>query len=313
MKHSISARWITKAFILLFPAVLAAQESLGERVYFDAMQVPLDQWETAAGTLVARDQNALVLKTDNNDEGWITSKQRLPYADSAALSLSILRTIHCEVLVQVEWFREDGTSFLSAADIYRGGGDKPVNQVLRLSKFLPDQEKPAKFRIKFWVTGKNAVVYLSQAIIHVERTWKQADMQLMRAYGPDDAVVEDEGLDYKTDHGSLAARLEPQATTASIIFWDRINLNATGIIMFDLESISSGSARLHALCWNDRNEFLKEVSVTPDIDSPGLYEIPITAHQQDFPTETARMSFKVWLSGKETSIRLAGIYYGVSP
>jgi hypothetical protein len=70
---------------------------------------------------------------------------------------------------------------------------------------------------------------------------------------------------------------------------------------------------LHVLCWNDRNEFLKEVSITPNIESAGLYEIPMRDHQQDFPAETARMSFKVWLTGKEASARIAGIYYGVAP
>lgn len=304
------------AALLLLARVLAAEESLGERVYFDALQVPIDQWEAAAGTMVARDQNALVLKTDNNDSGWITTKQRLPFTDTAALSLSIMRTVNCQVLVQVEWFREDGTSFLACSDLYQGGGDKPVNQILPLAKFLPslpDNEKPAKFRLKFWVNGKNAVAYLTQAIIHVQRVWKQADMQTMRAYTPDDAVVEDPGIEYKTDHGSFSAHLLADTTTASIIFWDKINLNATGVIMFDLEAIQNGNVNLHVLCWNDRNEFLKEVSITPNIEAAGLYEIPIREHQQDFPTETARMSFKVWITGKETSVRLSGIYYGVAP
>lgn len=266
--------------------------------------------------MVARDQNALVLKTDNTDSGWVTAKQRLPFTDSATLNLSVLRTVNCQVLVQVEWFRDDGTSFLAVSDLYQGGGDKPVNQILPLSKFLPTlpgDEKPAKFRLKFWVNGKNAVVYLTQAIIHVQRVWKQADMQTMRAYSPDDAVVEDEGIEYKTDHGSFSAHLLPETSTASIIFWDKINLNATGVIMFDLESIQNGNVNVHVLCWNDRNEFLKEVSITSNIESAGLYEIPIRDHQQDFPVETARMSFKVWLTGKEASVRLSGIYYGVSP
>lgn len=316
MKTPSPAQSIALAVLLLHPLCLAAQDTLGERVYFDALQVPVDQWETAPGTMVARDQNTLVLRTDDNESGWVTTKQRLPFSDTATLNLSFARTIHAQLVVQVEWFREDGTSFLASSDLFQGGGDKPVNQVLPLSKFLPalpDNEKPSKFRLKFWVNGKNGMVHLTQAIIHVQRIWKQSDMQLMRAFTPDDAVVEDEGIEYKTDRGSFAARLSPEATTASVIFWDRVNLNATGVVMFDLESIENGNVNLHALCWNDRNEFLKEVSITPNIEAAGLYEIPIKDHQQDFPSETARMSFKIWLSGKEASTRIAGIYYGVAP
>jgi hypothetical protein len=301
--------------ILLGTLAVPAEEGLGERVYFDASLVGVNQWETAPGISVLRDKNTLVFKTDQVDSGWITSKERLPFSSTASLSLGLLRTVRGKFLVQVEWFREDGSSFLGASEIFQGSTDVPVNKVIKLTDFLPQLEggeRPAKFRLKFWIDGKNGVVELAQAIIHVQRGWQQEDIQLMRTYTPDDAVVEDSGVEYLVDRGVLSAELSAQTDSASVVFWDRVNLNATGLILFDVESIQEGSISLHALCWNDRNEFLKEVAITSDLTSGGLYEIPIKNHQSDFPVETARMSFKVWINGKGAKARIAGIYYGVA-
>ena len=271
--------------VLMMMATICVGDELGERVLWNAL-APGVKWDTAPGVTVTGEG----VFHCAGDYGWATTGDLLPYSDATKVDLQT----HGPVKVQAEWFREDGT-FMSATQFNAGKLDVPAG------------ERPRKFRFKFWLEGKGTEAKLSRALVTVSKVWRKAGTKLVKTYDAKSKTTPDEGM--KLD--GLDMKLEKEYS--AFVFDDKVAFDAKGTLLVDVAGLKNGAVTVQALCWSADDAFQKAVDLVKDMSAAGYTEAPVAMHKEDFPADVAKLSFKVWLSGKEATARLGALHYGVLP
>lgn len=290
--------------------LLLAAGDLGERTLWDALQTSSSQWQTAGGISATVDGGVLVLRSKEVDYGWATSSDSAPFMATATVDLEVKQCVNGQVSVQVEWLREDG-SFIGAVSILKEARAGASVTGKKLSEFLPQGDKPKGFRLKFWVEGKGAEAQITKASVRFQRVWRKAETHLVKTFDAKTAFKADEGISVKAGHDLLSAALDAKTGYAAFALDGPVDFDAKGVVLLDLAKLQNGVVAVQALCWNRDGTFLKSVDLLKDVPTSGVYEVPLKA--LEFPADTAKLSFKVWLAGKETSAAVAGLFYGVMP
>lgn len=311
-----------KCFFLLAFAIVtlisnsraAETPDLGTRVLFDAGETQPAEWQTAPGIAVTLTGGKLQLRGGDNDFGWAAPVASAAWQEGATVDIAIESAAAGQLTAQVEWLRGDG-SFIKATQLLQGakaGGlkDKP------LSDFLPPADsagKPRRFRLKFWLEGKNAVVALSLARVSAPRVWRSKDVTTVHVYSGDVKAQADAGLKLEKTADTLLASLEAGKEFSAFVLTDKVDYDAKGAVLLDLTKLQEGNATVQALLWDKDGNYIKGVDVLKDVNQPGLYEAAFGLYEDQFPANTKQVSFKVWLAGKETAATISGLYYGLLP
>lgn len=294
------------AMMLLVPAICSAQE-LGQRVIWNASKTPAAQWQSATGLTVSSDGNVLTLKTGDVDYGWAATDGLLPVTDTTFVELIVKRVANGQLKAQVEWCRADG-SFLRAAPL-DAHGKAPV----KLVSLAGEGDKPSKFRLKFWLEGRNASAEIEKAIIGFERRWRKSDTKLIKTFDAGAKVTAEAGVAVEARDGELAAKLAAGTPYAAFVVEERVALDPKGVVMVDVAGVENGAVTVQALGWREDGTFVQSADLLKDVSAAGSYEVPVALVSDKLGVDATKLSFKVWLAGGETSARLAGLFYGILP
>lgn len=300
------------AAIIIFCARMASAVDLGERELWNALGVPDQQWKAEKGISVSVEPDMVVVRSGEVDFGWATPNRRAPFVKTATLDVELKQIANGQLGVQVEWFKEDGT-FISYTNILQQAKSPVRLSNLKLSDLVPTGEKPKKFGLKFWIEGRNAEARISEAVAQFARSWRNAGTRTLHAYDAKASVTSDEGMEGHGENGVIVARLSNDKGYSAFVLEDRADYDPNGVVMLDLEKLEGGTLTVQALCWDKDGTFLKAVDVIKDVAQVGVIEIPFTIYVDQFPKGTARVSFKIWLSGRGASATIAGLFYGVTP
>lgn len=261
------------------------------------------KWDAAAGTTATADGAALRLHT-TNDFGWATTEETFPATDTTRIDLDVKHVANGKLKVQIEWFREDGT-FVSATEIR--------SKSAALSELQPAGERAGRFRFKFWLEGKGAEAQFAKALITTAQAWRKTGTKLLATFDANAKLESNSGMIVQPEDGVLTMRLEPDAEYASFYFEDKIVYDPKATVLVDIAAIKGGSVTVQALCWSPTGEFQKAVDLVKDMTTAGYTEVPVAMHKDEFPADTAKLSFKIWLSGREGTARFTVLRYGVQP
>jgi hypothetical protein len=287
----------------------AAENDLGERVLFDALAIPSAEWQLAEGVTSQVIDGVLMIRNAGSF-CWATPGAQLPYDPDASVVLTVDSVGGGTVSVQAEWFKADG-GFISATPVLERAKSGAAVEGRKLSEFAPKDAKPAKFRLKFWVEGKGAIVRFSRASIRAHRAWHNPKTETLAAFSGT-AEISEEGLKVEKRKDALEVTLPEGKAYASFLFKSKVRRDPGGVVMLDLARVQGGALSVQAVCFDMKDGFIKSVDLLKGANEPGLYEIPLSAYADQF-NGVSRIMFKVWMEGAKASASLGGLFYGVAP
>lgn len=316
--------------LFLIPSLIAAlaltahADDLGTRTLFDATAP--QAWQTEKGVTAKVEDGALVMKTGDIAFGSAASENFItidPKDALATISAAFPKTpLALEIVlrevkggtasVQAEWLRQDG-SFIKATPVLAATTAPLTQKEIRLLASAPGADRPARFRLKFWLEGRNARAVYDKVLITAPRRWHRSGTTLIQAYDADSKREVDAGLTVEAAGKALQLNLSPDKEYASVALTDRAAYNANGKVLLDLAALNKGAVTVQVLCLDKDGKFLKAVDLQKDIARPGLFEIGFDLYADQFPAGTDKLAFKVWLIGKGATARIDGLFYGALP
>jgi len=297
--------------MMLLPATCTA-EDLGQRVMWSAVQIPAARWQTATGITVGNDGNTVTLKAGDVDYGWAATEGLLPVTDTTVVDLRVKSVVNGQFNVQVEWCRADG-SFLRASPLLDRTKTEANVASKKILELAGEGERPSKFRLKFWLEGRQASAVIGNATIGFQRRWRKAETRLMKTYDAGAKTTADAGIAVETRGGVMEAKLGAGTPYAAFVLEERVATDKKGVVMIDLAGVQSGSVTVQALGWKEDGTFVASADLLKDASTAGCFEVPVALVSEKLGADAMKLSFKVWLAGGETSAQLAGIFYGVLP
>ena len=296
---------------LTLGASITAAGDLGEKILFDGAKVPGAKWQTEKGVTVATEGATFILRSGGLDYGWAATGDRLPLVEAAVIDLDVAKTSNGQLALQIEWFDSLG-KFIGATNVLQQATTGTRLEHKKLSSFTPKEGKPRQFALKFWVEGRNAEIQISNATVHFLRSWHSPNTRLVKAYGGNAKLSPEKGITVASEGESLVARLGSGTAYSGFVCEDRVEYSLGGVVLLDVAKLENGVLTVQVLCWNGDGTFRKAVDLMKDVSAPGSLELPIDLVKDQIPSDTARVSFKIWLSGRETSARIDGLYYGIA-
>ncbi len=295
-----------------FAATVFAADELGARTVWDALQVPAAKWQTGEGVSVDVNKVGVTIRAVGVDFGWAAAPDFLPVTETTAMDLTVKQVTNGQLAVQLEWMREDG-GFIGATNAFSGirAGVSLNNR--KIAEFFPEGERPKRFRFKFWLEGADAEAQLSRAVVTFKRAWRKPETRLIKTYDSYATVTPDAGTKVQALGDTLAASLGADSQYSGFVFEDKVAYDKKGLVLLDVAALQDGVLSLQVLCWGKEGAFLKAVDLLKDNAAVGVFEVPLAIRTDDFPDAVSKISFKVWLSGKESTARIAGLYYGIAP
>lgn len=294
---------------LLFVLIgFAQEETVPDRIVFDAFNLQPSEWKMSPEVSVIQASATVSIRAGNVDSGWTTLQYDMPFTSETVIDLDLKQVREGRFSVQIEWLQEGG-EFIAAVPLFPSQASAYSIQNQKLTEFLPSSgEPPKRFRLKLWTEGKGCEAQLSKFQVRAPRAWRSGKVRPIFSYEEKISTKNDTGVEAKMEKGILHAVLRPQKTSAAFLLKDPVPYEPKGVVMMDIQTLQGGSLELHALCWDNRGQFLKEIPLLKEISQSGLYETSFAIFT--FPGGTGRVSFKIWLSGKETSVRISGLHYG---
>ncbi len=278
---------------------------------FDAFILQPAEWKLGPEMSMVQSANMLTIHAGNTDSGWVTPQYDMAFTPETLVDMEVKEVRDGRISAQVEWLQEGG-EFLAAAPIFPPKGEAFSLMNQKLVELLPlTGEKPKRFRLKFWTEGKGCEAQFSRIFVHAPRLWRKENIRPLFSYEERVSLKADSGMEVRIQHGLLFARLRPLSESSSFVLKDIVPFDPQAALMLDIQTLDKGDIELHALCWDSRGQFLKELELLKEITQSGLYETAFTTFK--FPPGTSKLSFKIWLLGKEASVRISGLHYGIAP
>jgi hypothetical protein len=285
---------------------------LGQRVIWDGARVPASGWQVADGITARAENGAITLVAGEVDYGWAAAEELLPFSAGTTVELAVTRVEQGQLSVQVEWFRADG-SFIGATPLLERVKSETTVPARPITELVTEGEKPNKFRLKFWVEGKHCRVVIGRASAGVVRVWRKAGTRLVKSYDAGTTYTSDPGIRVEAREDDLHATLAPDVGYAAFVLEERVEFDPKAVVMVDLAGVQNGVVSVQALVWKADGTFLHSVDLLKDVSAAGCFEVPLEIHKDKLGADAAKLSFKVWLAGGQTTARLAGVRYGVLP
>lgn len=296
--------------VLLVP--LARGADLGERILWNVAEAPLDSWKTATNITATVESGTLVVRSGEADYGWAASERRAPLLPNSRLDIEVLDVANGQLGVQVEWFKQDG-SFIGFTNVLSQVKSADKVSALDLASLVPKDPKPKQFGLKFWIEGRHAAARVTKAEVRFTRQFRNPDTRLLHRYDADSTIKPEDGVTLSPDGKTIVAALTAGKEYAAILLEERAAFDAKGVVLLDLASIHGGGLSVQAVCWNAEGTYLKSVDLIKDATASGLVEVGFKLYADQFSPGTTQVSFKIWLAGKETTARMAGLFYGIAP
>jgi len=302
----------TVAVLLLAASRAFAAEGLGERVLFDALQTPLAQWELEKGISAKIENNALTLRSGDADFGSAAPREHARFQESATADIEIKNVAVGQMVIQVEWLREDGT-LVSAPSLVERTKTAVNLTGKKLADVLPKGEAPKKFRLKFWVEGRGAEAQITKAVVRFRRAWRKADTKLVKAFDGGTPFKADPGMSAQANQKDIVAKLEPKTGFSAFYWTEKVAYDPNGVVLLDLATLQGGVMSLQALCRGEGDADLRAIDLIKDAPAAGMYEVPLKRFQDQAPSGTKELVFKFWLAGNEAIACVSGLFYGMAP
>lgn len=286
-------------------------DGLGQRVLFDAGTTTEAQWKGDKNVTVSHDEKKTIFK---NGDGTVSSAavdEFYPVRDATVVDLAVESVSKGQLNVQAEWLRADG-GFIAATHVLKAAhGGETVSQPIRT--FFPADTKPARFRLKFWLEGANAVATLLTARISMPRVWNTPDTTLVKTFDAAAARRDDAGMVSESANDLVKLTLKPATEYSAFVMTDQIDYNPKGVVKLDLAAIQAGSLTVQAICFGEDGKNLAAVPLLRDVNKAGLYEVAFDLYKDQIPAPTKKITFKVWLAGAGSQAQLAALFYGTAP
>lgn len=285
---------------LFLPIFLAAQAMLtaipteSAAAAADSFPVNLEAsaW-TFAPELKAENQDGRLILTSAAKTDWAGPVGR--WSASSGLELRVEGDAGGgNIIVQVEWFDRSG-ALVSADEVFRVSG---AGVQEKDGKMVPPP-KAAAFGLKFWFEGESIHASLAGITLSRVPVWPSGEA-LESVPAQENAKFEaDSGIASKSEGTTCQMVLEEGTGYAGIHLNNPVALREGLRVLVPVLELPSGtSLSVQALCWDRQGAFLGEVDLIKDITEAGDYEVKVPAAAMEFNPAPAKVSTKVWLTGK---------------